>query len=44
MSSLRHMEKRKIEKILGMESGYVLNFSDKTFAEFFSDLNIDITN
>lgn len=44
MSSLGHMEKRKIEKILGMESGYVLNFSDKTFAEFFSDLNIDITN
>lgn len=44
MSSLGHMEKRKIEKILGMESDYVLNFSDKTFAEFFSDLNIDIAN
>ncbi|WP_104473021.1 abortive infection family protein [Acinetobacter indicus] len=44
MSTLGHMEKRKIEKILGMETGYVLNFSDKTFAEFFADLDIDITN
>lgn len=44
MSTLGHMEKRKIEKILGMDTGYVLNFSDKTFADFFSDLNIDITN
>ena len=44
MSTLGHMEKRKIEKILGMDTGYVLNFSDKSFADFFSDLNIDITN
>ena len=42
MSTLTHIEKRKIEKLLGMESGYVLNFSDRTYANFFSDLNIDI--
>ncbi len=44
MSTLGHIEKRKIEKLLGMESGYVLNFSDKTFADFFSDLSLDITH
>lgn len=33
MSSLGHMEKRKIEKILEMEFGYVLNYSNKKFAD-----------
>ncbi|MDO8675235.1 MAG: abortive infection family protein [Candidatus Omnitrophota bacterium] len=37
MSNLSNIEKRKLEKILGMESGYVLNFSNRTFAEFVSD-------
>lgn len=32
-----------IEKLLDMGAGYVLNFSDRTFAEFFAEeLNIDI--
>lgn len=32
-----------IEKLLDMGGGYVLNFSDRTFAEFFAEeLNIDI--
>jgi hypothetical protein len=34
MSDLTALEKRKLEKLLGMDSGYVLNFSNKTFAEF----------
>lgn len=43
MSDLNAIEKRKIERALGMGSGYVLNFSNKTFAEFFLDsFGIDI--
>src|SRR5207253_8236773 len=30
-------EKRKLEQLLGMKTGYVLDFSDRTFAEFVSD-------
>lgn len=37
MSDLSAIEKRKIERALGMRSGYVLNFSNRTFAEFFLD-------
>ena len=37
MSSLSMPEKNKLEKLFGMNSGYVLNFSDCTFADFFSD-------
>lgn len=37
MSNLTNSEKRKFEKFLGMSSGYVLNFSDRTFAEFVAD-------
>lgn len=43
MSDLSAIEKRRLEKLLGMESGYVLNFSNRTFAEHFSDVaHIDI--
>jgi hypothetical protein len=31
-----------IEDVLGMGRGYVLDFSDRTFAMFFADLGIDI--
>jgi hypothetical protein len=34
MSDLTISEKKKLEKLLGMSSGYVLNYSDRTFAEF----------
>lgn len=44
MSNLTHIEKRKIEKLFGMDSGYVLNFSDRTYSDFFSDLSIDIND
>jgi hypothetical protein len=37
MSGLNAIEKRKLEHALGMGSGYVLNFSNRTFAEFFLD-------
>lgn len=43
MSSLKNIEKRKFEKLFAMEGGYVLSFSDRTFAEFFEDLGIDIS-
>lgn len=43
MSDLSAIEKRKIERTLQMGSGYVLDFSNRTLAEFFLDeLGIDI--
>src|SRR5260370_3836809 len=37
MSDLSFVEKRKFEQFLGMSSGYVLDFSNRTFAEFVLD-------
>src|SRR5262249_14111501 len=37
MSSLTNLEKRKLERILAMGSGYVLDFSNRTFSEFVMD-------
>ena len=42
MSSLSDIEKRYLEKLLGMQSGYVLDYSDATFGEFFNRHKIDI--
>ncbi len=42
MSSLTDIEKRYLEKLLGMQSGYVLDYSDATFGEFFKRHKIDI--
>jgi hypothetical protein len=43
MSDLSRMEKRKLERTLGMASGYVLDFSNRTFDEFMMDtVNIEI--
>lgn len=43
MSSLKAIEKRFFEDLFGMASGYVLDFSNNTFAEFFRETaNIDI--
>lgn len=43
MSSLKAIEKRVFEDLFGMTSGYVLDFSNNTFAEFFHETaNIDI--
>ena len=42
MSSLTEIEKRYLEKLLAMGSGYVLDFTDATFGEFFRRYNVDI--
>jgi Abortive infection C-terminus len=42
MVKLKHGEKRIFEEALDMSSGYVLNFSDRTFSDFFDDQGITI--
>jgi len=43
MSSLDFIEKRCLEELFKMSTGYVLDFTDATFADFFADtVNIDI--
>lgn len=37
MSSLTSLEKRRFEDLFGMASGYVLDFADRTFAQFFKE-------
>jgi|GEM_PF-838879 len=37
MVNIKHSEMRLIDEIFGMHGGYVLNFSNRTFAEFFED-------
>jgi hypothetical protein len=37
MSNFTYLEKRKFEQLLGMSSGYVLDFSNRSFAEFVLD-------
>ena len=42
MSDLTGSDRRKLEKLLDMSGGYVLNFSDRTFGGFFDDYRIEI--
>ncbi len=42
MAEISALERRKLEKLLEMGDGYVLNFSDRTYAEFFLDFRVDI--
>ncbi len=45
MSKLRTNDKQVLEKLFQMKSGWVLNFKDRSFAEFFrDDVNIDIND
>lgn len=45
MASITQIEKLKLEKILEMECGYVLDFSNNTFQQFILDIvKIDIYN
>lgn len=44
MSDLSGSERRKLEKLFLMESGYVLNFSDRTFSGFFNEYRVEIDN
>ena len=37
MSDLSNIEKRNLERLFGMGSGYVLDFSNRTFEEFIFD-------
>ncbi len=38
MNSLTHIDKQKLERDLGMGGGYVLDFSNRTFEEFFREV------
>lgn len=42
MSSLNDVEKRYFERLLGMQSGYVLDYSGPAFGEFFKRHRVDI--
>lgn len=42
MSDLSGAERRKLEKLFDMGGGYVLNFSDRTFGEFFDEYRVEI--
>ena len=42
MSSLTDIEKRYFEKMFDMGGGYVLDFTDAAFGEFFQRHNVDI--
>jgi hypothetical protein len=43
MSDLTFIERKQLEKLYGMSSGYVLDFSDRTFQEFvFESTKLDI--
>lgn len=42
MSSLKNFEKKYFENLFEMRSGYVLDFSDRTFADFFADYDVSI--
>ena len=42
-AKLRTVDMRVLDKVFGMERGYVLDFSNRTFAEFFrEELQVDI--
>lgn len=45
MADLTYIERANIEKFLGMKSGYVLDFSDRTFQEFVGEaVGLDIND
>ena len=45
MADLTYIEKANIENFLGMKSGYVINFSDRTFQEFVGEVvGLDIND
>lgn len=42
MSEFTGNDRRKLERLLGMSRGYVLNFKDRTFSEFFDGFRVEI--
>lgn len=41
MSDLSSTERRKLERLFCMGEGYVLNFSDRTFRDFFDEYTMN---
>lgn len=37
MADISSIERRKLERLFRMGSGYVLDFSNRTFSEFFAE-------
>ncbi len=44
MASLKFREKMLLETFFQMEQGFVLNFTDRTFSDFFSDFGVEIND
>lgn len=45
MTNIRTIDMPLLDDLFGMHSGYVLNFNDRTFAQFFAEeLNVDIND
>ncbi|MFY7937609.1 MAG: abortive infection family protein [Flavobacterium sp.] len=45
MADLSYIERANIERFLGMKSGYVMDFSDRTFQDFFGEVvGLDIND
>ncbi len=44
MANLNNIDKRNLEKLFTMDKGYVLDFTDATFADFFREYSIAINN
>ena len=44
MANIKLSDKKLLEDAFGMSTGYVLDFSDKSFAEFFAAIGVDITD
>lgn len=42
MSSLTDIDKRYLERLFNMQTGYVLDYSDSTYRQFFARHNVDI--
>ena len=42
MSTLTHIEKRYLEKMLDMSGGFVMGYSDPTYGELFGRHGVDI--
>ena len=42
MSDLSGSDRRKLEKLFRMGGGFVLDFSDRTFGEFFDEYRVEI--
>jgi len=43
MSSLNSIDRKLLEQLLGMSGGFVLDFSDVSYASFFRDFEVDIS-